>query len=186
MVFDLMIFLVPASFYITAILGGGLATLLKRTGGVDMRGRMLETAVVLATLWLVWISQGLAWAFFGETDSCVGMMGAATTPPSVSKLTRAVTEASKRYFVFWDNALLVNSLVARIVCPSRDMMQQQEQLEQCFDHVPLEDPMSILTEHPKCANDFRLVSWLWVAAGATLFVSTMWKKRRRQNRVHQD
>merc|ERR1711971_949135 len=44
----------------------------KKRVGVDIRGRVLELAVVLATFWLGSIGWGLIWAFFGEPEKCRG------------------------------------------------------------------------------------------------------------------
>jgi hypothetical protein len=62
--YGLGVLLIPASFIVVAVLVGGLATLLRKVGGVDLRGRHLEWAVVLLTAWLSTISIGLWCGFF--------------------------------------------------------------------------------------------------------------------------
>jgi hypothetical protein len=56
--------LIPASFIVVAVLVGGLATLLRKVGRVDLRGRRLEWAVIFLTVWLCTISFGLWCRFF--------------------------------------------------------------------------------------------------------------------------
>ena len=179
LVYDLILFLIPASFYIVAILGGGLATLVKRSGGVDLRGRILESVVVSVTLWVMWVSNGLVWAFFGDPSACVGIAGEVT--PYVPLQSRVVFQWLRLYFVFLDQAMVYNTRLSRLLCPSTSDGSQ------CFAHTPVEDPIAVLVDNPKCGGDYSMISWLWFAAGTTLLLSTIWKKRRRnRDRVHQD
>ena len=69
LMYDLGLGFIPASFYIMSILGGGLATLLKKALGLDLRGRTFEMVVILLTLWLVFVSWGLVGAFFARTGT---------------------------------------------------------------------------------------------------------------------
>ena len=63
----------PINFLITGIIGGGVATGLKRVFALDIRGRMLEGLVVLITLWLTAISCGVVRGFFGDPSQCWGV-----------------------------------------------------------------------------------------------------------------
>ena len=72
-IYDLGILSVLLSFTVMGVIGGGLAQSLKKTHGVDIRGRTLELVVVLNTLILAWITWGLVWGFFGESNSCLGL-----------------------------------------------------------------------------------------------------------------
>ena len=76
LMYDLGLCLIPISFVVMGILGGGMATLLKKSAGFDLRGRVFELIVVLATLWLVVISWGVVLGFFGDTSQCYGSLGA--------------------------------------------------------------------------------------------------------------
>lgn len=71
--YDLGIFSILLSFTISGIIGGGMAQCLKKINGQDIRGRSLEAAVVISTLFLAHITWGLTWAFFGKPQSCTGI-----------------------------------------------------------------------------------------------------------------
>jgi RING-variant domain len=76
LMYDIGICILPASFVVMGILGGGMATLLKKWVGWDLRGRMMELLVVLATLWLSTVSWGLVKGFFQiSPPTCCGMLG---------------------------------------------------------------------------------------------------------------
>ena len=75
LMYDIGFCLIPASFVIMGVLGGGAATLLKRVAGVDVRGRLMEFAVVAYTLWLSVVSWGLVKGFFGNANACYGTVG---------------------------------------------------------------------------------------------------------------
>mmetsp|Transcript_25126 Transcript_25126/g.73657 ORF Transcript_25126/g.73657 Transcript_25126/m.73657 type:complete len:750 (-) Transcript_25126:254-2503(-) len=75
-VYDLGASCLLVSFHAMGVLGGGMATALKKGAGVDVRGRSLELAVVAMTLWLTAASWGCVWGYFGDTSRCGwGTMG---------------------------------------------------------------------------------------------------------------
>ena len=51
LIYDSGVTMLWTSFLVMGTLGGGIATLLKKKFGLDIRGRMLEAIVVLLTLW---------------------------------------------------------------------------------------------------------------------------------------
>ena len=71
-VYDLGLSCLLGSFVVMGVIGGSIATTLKRGVGVDIRGRTLELAVVALTLWMACVSWGLVWGFFGESSRCWG------------------------------------------------------------------------------------------------------------------
>ena len=71
-VYDLGLSCLLGSFVVMGVIGGSIATTLKRGVGIDIRGRTLELAVVALTLWLTCVSWGLVWGFFGESSRCWG------------------------------------------------------------------------------------------------------------------
>ena len=73
LVYDVGLCCLLGSFMVMGVIGGGIATLLKKGAGVDIRGRTLEGAVVAATLWYASVAWGLAWGFFGDTSRCHGV-----------------------------------------------------------------------------------------------------------------
>lgn len=178
-VYDLALSFLPISFYVMAILGGSLATAIKKIAGVDMRGRLLELMVVLATAWLVWVSWGLVWAFFGDTHRCVGVVSGIESAKVKRLLTKFLLIPLQKWFLFWDR-LVGNSTLRSWVCSS--------ETTGCFSHLPYSNPDNLFDE-PKCAVDFSLVFYIWMAAAGTLTGTTVWKRRRRFNngpRPHQD
>lgn len=178
-VYDLALSFLPISFYVMAILGGSLATAIKKTAGVDMRGRLLELMVVLATAWLVWVSWGLVWAFFGDTHRCVGVVSGIESAKIKMLLTKFLLIPLQKWFLFWDR-LVGNSSLRSWVCSS--------ETTGCFSHLPYSNPDNLFDE-PKCAVDFSLVFYIWMAAAGTLTGTSVWKRRRRINngpRPHQD
>ena len=78
-IYDLGLSCLLGSFVVMGVIGGSIATALKRGAGVDIRGRTLELAVVILTLWMAAITWGLVWGFFGETSKCWGAFSAIST-----------------------------------------------------------------------------------------------------------
>jgi hypothetical protein len=183
LIYDFGISLVPASFFVTGILAGGMATALKRVLSVDLRGRMLEFTVLLVTLWLVTISWGLVWAFFGDTHQCKGVLGPVSIDSSMlSNIGRFVFQPATKWFSMWDRVAL-NSPVKNWICVSE---------ENCFAHSHLANPDFYL-EDENCASDVLLVSGLWMSSAVVLVVTIILKKyerrvraRGRGRRPHQD
>lgn len=71
-VYDLGLSCLLASFVVMGVIGGSIATSLKRGVGIDIRGRSLELTVVVLTLWMTCVSWGIVWGFFGEPSRCWG------------------------------------------------------------------------------------------------------------------
>ena len=77
LMYDIIVCIIPLSFIIMGILGGGIATVIKKSVGYDVRGRMMEFLVVLATIWFSMITWGLVQAFFSlPRQTCYGTLGA--------------------------------------------------------------------------------------------------------------
>lgn len=165
------------------ILGGGVATAFKKGLGIDMRGRTLEFAVVLLTIWLVSVSWGLVWAFFGFEESCHGVLGGGYEQTANNEkwilyiLRRFVFEPAQSWFLLWDR-LADNSgaWLRKGLCSNTE--------DSCFAHVSRANPNFFLGEEgQECAADLVLVTNLWLLSGATLFVSSLLKKRDRLRRA---
>jgi RING-variant domain len=82
LMYDLGLCLIPASFIVLGVLGGGLAVVLKKVVGVDVRGRAMEAAVVLLTLFITVVAWGVVRGFFGQPSSCYGVTGSIQVAPS--------------------------------------------------------------------------------------------------------
>jgi hypothetical protein len=180
LMYDLALSFIPPSFYIMAVLGGGVATFLKKMAGVDLRGRALELVVVLLTSWLLYVSWGVVWGFFGSPENCVGVMTSTSKTSSLlNGMERFVLKPAKTYFLFWDKLATKFDRVRAIMCTT------QENDAACFPYLSQADP-EVLLSYPSCAGDIQLVTGMYLAAGATLALSSLWKRRRRGGRPHQD
>ena len=185
LIYDVGISLIPASFYIVGVLAGGIAQALKKCLLVDLRGRMLEFTVLLVTLWLVNVSWGLVWAFFGQTSRCKGVLGPASSDSKVlSVVHRLVFSPGQVWFSTWDRlALQTPARMSRFICQSPD---------HCFANSHLGNPDFYLNEE-KCASDVLLVTGLWMSAAVILVITSELKRherraraRGRARRPHQD
>ena len=182
--YDLGLGFIPASFYIMSILGGGLATLLKKALGLDLRGRTFEMVVILLTLWLVFVSWGLVGAFFGDNSGCYGILGSHSIPieGGSSYFLRAiralVLKPAKSWFLMWDRlALNSGPWLRKALCTP--------QTNGCFMHLRKANSDFFFEEFDgeRCASDLSLVSSLFIAAGIVALGSNMWKRRERQRRA---
>jgi len=197
LMYDLGLCTIPVSFMVMAVLGGGLATLLKKTAGVDLRGRMFELAIVLFTIWLVIISWGVVRGFFGEPSECWGAMGpqeiTSTVLPQHGLLnfTRTVIlKPGQAYYLFWDRlAYASSSWLGRILC-TKQLDRDGDLIKGiCFEHLPHANADFFLADSEngqhgqRCASDLLLLLRLYVSAGFALVGSTLWKRRERQRRV---
>lgn len=183
LIYDFGISLVPVSFFVIGSLAGGIAQVMKKCFLVDMRGRMLELSVLLVTLWLVNVSWGLVWAFFGDVSQCKGVFGPASTDSKVLTAVRHfLFVPSQVWFNTWDRlALQTPQWLSRFLCQSTD---------HCFANSHLGNPDFYL-ESDNCASDVMLVSELWMSAAVVLVITSALKKherraRGRARRPHQD
>ena len=194
LIYDLGLGIMPVSFYAMAILGGGIATALKKSTGVDLRGRTFETLVLMATIGLVLISWGLLGAFFGDFSSCYGVLGKIPVEmgdrfyPPMHALQRFVLKPAQHWFSMWDRAASNSGpWIRRVLC----MPNQQDH---CFEHSWKADADFLFDSNNegRCASDMLFAGCLMQA---TLIVATgnhFWKQRERQRRAarrprpHQD
>jgi len=194
LVYDLGFSFIPLSFYVVAILGGGIATALKKSIGLDLRGRTFELVVIVLTICLVVVSWGLLGAFFGDSSKCYGVLGSEQLSDEdqlfhfLKKLQSSMLEPAKNWFLAWDRlALGLGVWPKKILC-----MPGQE--VGCFEHLHKanSDFLSDKVDGGRCSMDMVLVSSL--VQGATLMAAGnhYWKRRERERRAarrprrHQD
>ena len=182
--YELGLGFVPASFYVMAVLGGGIATATKRMLGLDLRGRSFEVAVIVATLWLVAISWGLVGAFFGEPSKCYGVFGS-TRISSLQDtfvlqwLSRIVFQPGQRYYLMWDSlAMKSGTYLRKALCTPQEG-------EGCFEHLHKANADFVLMEEggAKCASDVHLVCSLVLTALLAAGGTHLSKQRERQRRA---
>jgi hypothetical protein len=184
--YDLGLCLIPVSFVMTGILAGGLATLLKKTVGVDLRGRILEATVVLITTWLTTVSWGVVKGFFGDTSACYGAMGSVdVTEPQLPAmymlrfLHTVLLRPGEAYYLMWDKlGLMSGSWMRPLLCTENNSAG-------CFKHLPYANADFILQDYEggRCASDLLLVIWFYIAAGFALLGNALWKRHERQRRA---
>jgi hypothetical protein len=193
LMYDLGLGFVPTSFYAMAILGGGFAASVKKSIGLDLRGRAFEVFVILSTLWLVVVSWGLVGAFFGDTSRCHGVFGNYKISPEdtpsvlIRALQRFILKPAMSWFLMWDRlALNSGRWIRKALCT--------EQEEGCFEHLYKANADFFLEEYDggRCASDLSLVSTIFMSAGVVASCSHLLKRRDRQRRAarrprpHQD
>ena len=194
LVYDAGLGFIPIAFYVMAILGGGIASALKKSIGVDLRGRSFEIVVVLATIGLVRLLWGLLGAFLGGQDSCVGLFGPmdledlGRSSTVLYGLQKAILVPSERWFLMWDS-LAGNSgpMLRRLWC-----MPDQE--EGCFEysHKANADFLFDPQNEGRCASDMMSLFYLLLSTVVVAAGNNVWKRRERQRRaarrprVHQD
>ena len=184
MMYDLGFVFVPMSFYIMAILAGGAATLLKKGASFDIRGRALETFVVITTTWLVFVSWGLVNAFFGDPSRCHGITGSYRISKEVEHLPGVlyglhslVLKPAEKWFLMCDRlAFSSGSWLKKALCMNKE--------NGCFEHLHLASSDFFYEENggAKCAADLNMVSWLFASAIVVATGTHLWKQRERQRR----
>jgi hypothetical protein len=177
-----------------AILGGGIATALKKSVGLDLRGRAFEVGVILLTLGLVVVSWGLLGAFFGDSSRCYGVLG--SQQPSeedqlfqfLQRIQKSILEPAKNWFLMWDRfALSSGAWPRKILCmPGQELG--------CYEHSHKANSDFLFDEinGGRCSMDMILVSSLLQGAALVAAGNHYWKRRERQRRAarrprrHQD
>lgn len=182
--YDLGLGFVPVSFYVVAILAGGVATAFKKGAGMDLRGRAFEMLVLFSTVWLVVVVWGLVGAFFGNTSRCHGVFGSFPVDDDenqsklLSGIRTIILKPAASWFLMWDRlALNSGPWFRKALC-----MHQEEG---CFEHLHKANSGFFLEENggEKCAADLSMVAWLFVSAGVVAVGSHVWKRRDRQRRA---
>ena len=191
--------LVPMSFVVMGVLGGGAATLLKRIAGVDVRGRLMEFAVVVGTLWLSAVSWGLVKGFFGDANACHGTLGkyqvTAEDLPSTYVLRGLRTVLFRPAQVMYlgaDNLVLKRApaLLQAVLCtagPAEGGNNNETATVAsagCFEHLPHANADFVLLEEggDRCAADLLLLVALYLVAAVTYAGGALWKRRERRRR----
>jgi len=102
LLYDLGLSFLWLSFGCMGILGGGIATALKRGLGLDIRGRTLEGVVVGLTVAFAAMLWRLIWGFFGVgEEQCWGVveqMGLGYSSPVVTDLPQSMSRSLLQHF----------------------------------------------------------------------------------------
>ena len=185
LMYELGLLAVPATFVMTGILGGSGATLVKKTTGIDLRGRMLEMTVVLSTLILTRLSWGLIQGFF-EVRACYGLLGSyeitaqdLSSGVSLVKLFQTVVLApAETLYLGIDNLFLTYTgpWIRKALCRGSG--------DGCFEHLPYANADFFLYEQggEMCAADMVLLLSLGVLAAVSFVGSAIAKHQERRQR----
>jgi hypothetical protein len=202
-VYDAMVTLVPVNFVALGIIGGGIASTVKRTFGIDIRGRILEIIVVVLTLLLTVVSSGLVRGYFGDASQCWGVLS--SWPTSIGGNESSDTQVEgpfyqplfnklliefplrqlQKWYVKWDFILSKFGFVSRrfICAPTPDGNTDYATVG-CSPSTRSIDPQFYLEN--KCSADMSLVLDVWIVALCVLLTRNLYRQlrgARRNNNV---
>ncbi len=203
LVYDLGLMAVPMSFVVAGILGGSAGILIKKASGIDARGRLLELTVVLATIFLSFVTWGLIQSFFGNPNACFGVIGVyditASDLPSTSLMLRwfqililkpmktfylVVDKGCSHYLGTWGKRLLCDERSLLHLFPWDGEVEYTNDKVGCFEHIPFANENFFMKEHggEKCAGDLVMVLSLYHLAAVSFIISTLAKHEERRQR----
>mmetsp|Transcript_9809 Transcript_9809/g.14602 ORF Transcript_9809/g.14602 Transcript_9809/m.14602 type:complete len:956 (-) Transcript_9809:81-2948(-) len=206
LIYDLGLGLLWLSFVLMGVIGGGIATIMKREMGIDIRGRSLEVAVVIMTIWMGLVCWGLVWEFFGEADQCIGVMDKFDTwqtnmnLPSITSLSmiqgtspsreqrllqNLVLKPAKTIIDTMDQGLLkTGPMITGWIC-TPDEGSNATSENTCLEITRNTKPDFMLPEQngQKCASDFNVITFFCYLAVFIHVLGTIWKRRDRGRRA---
>jgi len=200
-IYDAMVTLVPVNFITLGIIGGGIASTLKRFSGIDIRGRILEIIVVVLTLLLTGITSGLVRGYFGDPSRCWGILASSSPnedgessilkgPFYLSILNTMLIDVPLRqmklWYLKWDLIFSKLGFVSRrLLCvPTLDGNADYSSVG-CSPSTRSIDPEFHLADD-KCSADMSLVVGVWLSALCVLLLGNMYRQlrgARRNNNV---
>jgi len=178
---------VPLAFIISGFVGGAAAALTKKVTGVDTRGRLLEFAVLVATVCLSILFWGLIRGFFGDPQACYGVLGSYQITMEDLQSTRSIVQVFhtlvlkplSAFYLFLDGVVFQHGgLLKRFLCVRSGVT------EGCFKHLPHTNNQFFLEEEGghQCAGDLVVALTLLQAAGLSFILTTLNKHTERRQR----
>jgi len=162
-----MLTLLPINFLCMGVIVGGFATIIKSRQGFDIRGRMLELAVVFFTIWLTILTSGLVKAYFGDANKCAGFMPLMASLP-VGHLGPLLTlfKCLDIWYKKWDYAFgKLGILSNHILCVSTPDGSIDFSTIGCSQSIQNINPEFYLGEEGRyCQADMILVLGFWMCA----------------------
>ena len=190
-VYDAMVTLLPINFIALGIVGGGIASSIKRSLGIDIRGRILEIVVVVLTLLLTLVSSGLVRGYFGDVSRCWGAFSSWPSrsgstesapgpfyPPLLNKLLiDTPLRQLQKWYLKWDFILSKFGFVSRrfFCAPTLDGNTDYFSVG-CSPSTRSINPQFYLAD--KCSADMSLVMNVWIAAIGVLFLRHLTRQLR--------
>ena len=156
-------------------IAGGVASTLKRTSGIDIRGRILEVSVILCTLFLTAVSSGVVRAYFGDSSQCWGVLaspfaespaGTTSGPFTDSASNKAfstILHYAQLYYRKWDFLCARTGILSRFICTPTDDGNADFATIGCSSPVRSINPEFYLEEE-SCRADIGVVVGIWFAA----------------------
>ncbi len=205
LIYDLGLGMLWLSFVLIGVIAGGIATIMKREMGMDIRGRTLELSVVVMTLWMAWVAWGLVWSFFGVhgDDQCVGVMdNVGVLQSSLGIPSFGVTSSDYGDYQPSTHMLLIQNLLLKPTKIMIDVIDKglsksptfvtnwicspEENNEICLELTRKTNPLFMSYEFggEKCASDFNVLTGICYFAGFVHVLGTVWKQRRERGRRH--
>lgn len=179
-------------------IAGGVASTLKRSSGIDIRGRILEISVILCTLFLTAVSSGVVRAYFGDSSQCWGVLAsslaessssaAVGTPPgpfidsASNKAFSTILQYAQLYYRKWDFLCARAGILSRFICTPTDDGNADFATIGCSSPVRSINPQFYLEEE-NCRADIGMLVRIWVAACLVLFLEHVYRSYRVRRRV---
>mmetsp|Transcript_6301 Transcript_6301/g.13211 ORF Transcript_6301/g.13211 Transcript_6301/m.13211 type:complete len:688 (-) Transcript_6301:342-2405(-) len=168
--------LFPACFFAVGVIGGAIASAVKKTTRVDLRGRWLELLVVMTTLAMVYLSWGVVWGFFGTPEYCVGILG-------VDEQQRPLAAASWSLVLRPLSKILLGAdkMLARYGPALRICAEDAVPGEWCTAGIAKISPGFMTGGIGNgCGGDATVLVPAWVAAAAVVAFDVLFRKRGRR------
>ena len=208
LMYDLGLSFLWLSFVVTGVIGGGIATIMKKQMGVDIRGRGLEALVVISTFWLASICWGLVWAFFGESNGCKGVLNynvlfGETEPMETSQIDKEdygpklglipsivsvfVLRPAKKSLSQIDSFLWkLGPFITKWICQADDGLVEEDGVSEqtCLELTSRSNPNFLATESSgNRVSDVNTVAAFWTMAIFMHFMSYATKRMDRIRRA---
>ncbi len=195
-VYDAMVTVLPINFIALGIVGGGIASCIKRSLGIDIRGRILEIIVVVMTLLLTLISSGLVRGYFGDASQCWGALSSLLSRSTERRigpfhlpllnilLIDIPLRGVQKWYLKWDFVLSKFGFVSRrFICASTPDGNTDYIAVGCSPSTHSINPQFYLED--KCSADMSLVVNVWIAAIGVLLMRNVSRQLRglRRNNV---
>lgn len=190
-IYDAMVTLLPVNFITLGIIGGGIASALKRLLGIDIRGRILEIIVVALTLFLTGMTSGLVRAYFGDSSQCWGVLASSfeRAPPDgpfyFSIMNTVLLAMPLRqiqlWYLKWDFILSKLGFISRrFLCfPTPDGNTDYSAIG-CSPATRSINPQFYLEE--TCSADMTVVIAVWSASLSVLGIAMLYRQMRAAQR----
>jgi hypothetical protein len=192
-IYDTSFTLLPINFVTMGNIAGGLASTLKRSAGIDIRGRILEISVIICTLFLTTVTSGIIRGFFGDSSYCWGVLASSTswsesatqafTDSASNKVLSTMLRFAQLYYQKWDFICARTGFVSRkFLCTPTDDGNVDYATIGCSPPVRNINTEFYLEEE-KCRADIGMVGGLWVASCLVLFLEHVYREYRVRRRA---